>query len=195
MKLTFQIEYYTQWGEEVRVLFADGQSFPLQTQDGHIWRGDLTFNPLQIAAEIAYRYAIYRGDTCIRKEWAGVKRRLMVNLGYTHFILHDGWRDRPEDAYLYSSAFSGEGELMRIAVLPEYRGRGYSRKLMERLEESARAAGAQELTLEVRESNEAALHLYKSCGFRVEAVRKDYYRNPKENALILWKRGFLGIPT
>ena len=54
---------------------------------------------------------------------------------------------------------------------------------------------AQELTLEVRESNEAALHLYKSCGFRVEAVRKDYYRNPKENALILWKRGFLGIPT
>lgn len=111
MKLTFQIEYYTQWGEEVRVLFADGQSFPLQTQDGHVWRGDLAFNPLQIAAEIAYRYAIYRGDTCIRKEWAGVKRRLMVNLGYTHFILHDGWRDRPEDAYLYSSAFSGEGEL------------------------------------------------------------------------------------
>ena len=98
-------------------------------------------------------------------------------------------------AYANFRFLSGEGELMRIAVLPEYRGRGYSRKLMERLEESARAAGAQELTLEVRESNEAALHLYKSCGFRVEAVRKDYYRNPKENALILWKRGFLGIPT
>ena len=103
--------------------------------------------------------------------------------------------DREAEAHGGDDGHELHPELMRIAVLPEYRGRGYSRKLMERLEESARAAGAQELTLEVRESNEAALHLYKSCGFRVEAVRKDYYRNPKENALILWKRGFLGIPT
>ena len=98
-------------------------------------------------------------------------------------------------AYANFRFFSGEGELMRIAVLPEFRGRGYSRKLMERLEKSSLERGVPELTLEVRAGNGAAIRLYKSCGFQTEAVRKDYYRNPREDALILWRRGFLGIPT
>ena len=44
------------------------------------------------------------------------------------------------------------------------------------------------LTLEVRAGNEAARNLYKSCGFREEAVRKKYYRHPVEDAIIMWKR-------
>lgn len=90
---------------------------------------------------------------------------------------------------------AGEGELMRIAVLPEYRGRGYSRRLMERLEISARERKIAEMTLEVRAGNETAINLYRSFGFQAEAVRRGYYRNPTEDAVIMWRRGLLGIPT
>ena len=81
---------------------------------------------------------------------------------------------------------AGEGELMRIAVHPELRGRGLSRKLMDRLSETAREQGVKAVTLEVRTSNRAAIELYKSYGFMEEAVRKNYYENPVEDALIMW---------
>ena len=61
---------------------------------------------------------------------------------------------------------AGEGELMRIAVLPEYRGCGESKKLMDRLEISAKEKEAPDLTLEVRAGNTPAINLYKSYGFR-----------------------------
>lgn len=88
--------------------------------------------------------------------------------------------------YCNLRVIAGEGELMRIAVHPELRGRGLSRKLMDRLEETAREKGAEALTLEVRKSNRTAIELYKSYGFREEAVRKNYYENPAEDALIMW---------
>lgn len=67
---------------------------------------------------------------------------------------------------------AGEGELMRIAVLPEHRGCGESKKLMDRLEISAKEKEAPDLTLEVRAGNTPAINLYKSYGFQAEAVRK-----------------------
>ena len=81
---------------------------------------------------------------------------------------------------------AGEGELMRIAVHPELRGKGLSRKLMDRLAETAREQEIKAVTLEVRTSNRAAIELYKSYGFREKAVRKNYYENPVEDALIMW---------
>lgn len=84
---------------------------------------------------------------------------------------------------------AGEGELMRIAVFPEFRGRGLGRKLMERLDISAREQGAAELTLEVRAGNLAARGLYEAFGFQAEAVRKAYYRDPVEDAVIMWRHG------
>ena len=83
---------------------------------------------------------------------------------------------------------AGEGELMRIAVEPSLRGRGFGRKLMEVLTETARKKGVEEITLEVRVSNATAVALYKSFGFRIEAVRKRYYTNPVEDAFIMWRR-------
>lgn len=83
---------------------------------------------------------------------------------------------------------AGEGELLRIAILPEYRGRGLSKKLMDSMVGYSRKKGAKALSLEVRRSNEKARNLYESYGFLVESVRKDYYRNPTEDALIMWNR-------
>lgn len=110
MKVSFQIAYRTQWGEEVRVVLSDEQQLPLHTHDGERWSGCLTLDPLHAPSEITYRYIICRDDVCVRKEWNGVRRRLTMNQAYAHIILHDAWRDRPEDACFYSSAFSGKGE-------------------------------------------------------------------------------------
>ena len=83
---------------------------------------------------------------------------------------------------------AGEAELMRIAVHPDLRGRGYARILMDTLVRSAREQGASVITLEVRNSNQAARNLYKSYGFVEEAVRKSYYTEPVEDAVIMGLR-------
>ena len=90
--------------------------------------------------------------------------------------------------YINYRFLAGEGELMRIAVRKEDRGQGYSRKLMEQMVRSAVGKQIFDLTLEVRAGNVPAIGLYKSYGFRKEAVRKNYYRNPEEDAFIMWRR-------
>jgi len=97
--------------------------------------------------------------------------------------------------YINYRFIAGEGELMRIAVLPEQRGHGYSRKLMDVMMNAAAQNQITDLTLEVRAGNEPAIGLYKAYGFVEEAVRKNYYHNPTEDALIMWLRGLPSIPT
>ena len=97
--------------------------------------------------------------------------------------------------YINYRFIAGEGELMRIAVLPEFRGLGYSRKLMDVMVEAASKNQITDLTLEVRAGNEAAIGLYKAYGFVEEAIRKGYYHNPTEDARIMWLRGIPVIPT
>lgn len=75
-----------------------------------------------------------------------------------------------------------------VAVAPERRREGLGAELMRGVLESARDEGAIRATLEVRRSNEAARALYERLGFAVEAIRPDYYTNPREDALILWLR-------
>lgn len=90
--------------------------------------------------------------------------------------------------YCNLRVIAGEGELMRIAVHPDLRGRGYARILMDTLVRSARERGVSVITLEVRNSNQSARNLYKSYGFVEEAVRKGYYTEPVEDAIIMGLR-------
>ncbi len=84
---------------------------------------------------------------------------------------------------------AGEGEIQRIAVLPEKRRMGVGRKLMEAMVGHVRRNQIHAVSLEVRESNFAARKLYKSFGFAEEAMRKGYYHNPAEDAVVMWRRG------
>ncbi len=90
--------------------------------------------------------------------------------------------------YIDFRAVAGEGELMRIAVLPEFRRYGIAGQLMRQMISAADAMGISDITLEVRESNTAARSLYAQFGFAGEAVRRNYYDNPQENAVIEWRR-------
>lgn len=133
-------------------------------------------------------------QTCFSDAWSEKLLSEMLESEWDEaWVLAD--HDKTVAGYANFRFLAGEGELMRIAVLPEYRGCGESRKLMDRLEISAKEKEAPDLTLEVRAGNEPAINLYKAYGFREEAVRKHYYQNPVEDALIMWRHPVPSIPT
>ena len=78
----------------------------------------------------------------------------------------------------------GEADIIRVAVLPEYRRKGIAEKL---LLKSFEVNETNEIFLDVRESNAPAIKLYQSLGFVDTGVRKDYYSNPTENAILMKK--------
>ena len=115
-------------------------------------------------------------QTCFSESWSenllrsGLDNRLDSYLVYEELGTVLG--------YCVLRTLADEGEIQRIAVDPAFRRQGIARKLMESMAAVARMKGAREVALEVRESNVSARKLYESYGFRQEAVRRDYYRNP-----------------
>ena len=81
-----------------------------------------------------------------------------------------------------------EGEITNVAVCAQYRNRGYAKELLKYMFGEATKDGVVDYTLEVRESNVAAIRLYEQLGFKTEGIRKNFYDFPKENAFIMWKR-------
>ncbi len=90
--------------------------------------------------------------------------------------------------YVGCYCIAGEGEITNVAVKDTYRRMGIGGKLLEKLYEEAAALDCREFLLEVRESNEAAIGLYTRQGFVKEGIRKNFYEQPVENAVIMWKR-------
>lgn len=82
-----------------------------------------------------------------------------------------------------------EGQITNIATHPDYRRLGYGRAVVEALIKYAKNNRLDSISLEVRESNRAAIDLYSKLGFKVEGKRKDFYTKPTENALIMIWRG------
>lgn len=78
-----------------------------------------------------------------------------------------------------------DAELGDLAVARDRRRSGLGRALVEAAADEARDRGAERIFLQVRESNEAALRLYRSAGFRRIGRKRGYYRTPREDALVL----------
>jgi len=89
--------------------------------------------------------------------------------------------------YVGSQTVIDESDMMNIAVHPDCRRRGIANALITQLIEGLKKKGSRMLTLEVRTSNTSAISLYSGFGFAQVGLRKNYYRNPKEDALILRK--------
>ena len=89
--------------------------------------------------------------------------------------------------YIGSQSSIDESDVMNIAVHPDWRRQGIAEQLIEHLISQLKNRGSQALMLEVRASNAPAIALYEKLGFRQVGLRKNYYRNPKEDALILRK--------
>ena len=89
--------------------------------------------------------------------------------------------------YVGSQTVMDETDMMNLAVAPQFRRQGVGEALVNALTASLKEMGSRCLTLEVRDSNEAARALYGKLGFREIGRRRGYYRDPREDALILRK--------
>ena len=89
--------------------------------------------------------------------------------------------------YIGSQTVVGETDMMNVAVHPDFRRRGIAEALISTLIDNLKQMESHCLTLEVRASNAPAIALYEKLGFSEIGRRKNYYRNPREDALILRK--------
>jgi ribosomal-protein-alanine N-acetyltransferase len=110
----------------------------------------------------------------------------LVNSDVTRVYLLRDAEDRAI-AFCIAWIIFDELHINTLAVSPRHRRQGLATVLLQGIMKEAAEEGARRATLEVRESNTAALELYARLGFQVTARRRNYYTNPVEDALILWR--------
>ncbi len=119
---------------------------------------------------------------CFGEPWSANALRLLIGEGAVGFVCTDG------DAVV---AYGGmliavdEGQITNVAVHPDCRRRGFGRELVQALIDEANRLQLVQIALEVRASNAAAIRLYEQLGFAPAGVRKRFYRNPSEDALVM----------
>ena len=113
MKLKFNIEYQTSFGEELVLNILSGEKtsqkveqHKMTTLDGLHWSCELS-KSVKTSAFIDYYYSVQRGDEEARHEWLVEPHRLeFAAIRGIHYTIYDHWIDIPEDSYMYSSAFT-----------------------------------------------------------------------------------------
>ncbi|HBG92028.1 MAG TPA: ribosomal-protein-alanine N-acetyltransferase [Nitrospiraceae bacterium] len=90
--------------------------------------------------------------------------------------------------YICANHVADEGHILNLAVHPDFRGKGIANTLVENILEELKENACRFLYLEVRASNNAARKLYEGFGFSVVGTRKEYYTEPKEDAVIMMLR-------
>lgn len=99
-----------------------------------------------------------------------------------YFVYTDG---KETLAYLNASCVADTAELNRIAVNPLYRRKGIAGMMLNLLADYLKSSGYIRLLLEVRSQNKGAIALYKKYGFISDTVRKNYYQNPSDDAVLM----------
>ena len=122
---------------------------------------------------------------CFSDPWSetSIASELASRLSYWLVAVEDG----QVLGYIGSQSVLGESDMMNVAVHPDHRRRGIAEMLVTALSHDLKERDNVCLTLEVRASNMPAIGLYEKLGFVQVGLRKNYYRNPREDALILRK--------
>ena len=89
--------------------------------------------------------------------------------------------------YLIISRYVDAWHVMNVAVAPEHRRRKIATLLLDQLFELTAGEGRRGYTLEVRVSNDVAIRLYERAGFKPRGIRRGYYTDNREDALIMWR--------
>ena len=92
--------------------------------------------------------------------------------------------------YAFFSVIGTDSHLLNITISKNYQGRGHGKRILEQVLFQSKVLGATIVFLEVRVSNHKAIDFYKKFGFKMDAIRYNYYDgNPKEDALLMSKQG------
>lgn len=95
------------------------------------------------------------------------------------------WKEDVLAGYVILYYIMDEGEIARIAVKDCFRRQGAACRMLHTVEEFCRESGVGRLLLEVRENNIAAVSFYKKYGFKQDGIRKKFYVNPSEDAILM----------
>lgn len=123
---------------------------------------------------------------CFSVPWSvDALKEMFHTKGYCSFLAKE---ETEVIGYIGMKVVLDEADITNVAVLPAYRKKGIARKLLQQLLDEARQQGIYSIYLEVRDSNAAAITLYKHAGFKEVGKRKNYYEHPQEDArLMLWQ--------
>lgn len=122
---------------------------------------------------------------CFRDPWSEKSVASELNNPLSHWLV--AVEDDAVLGYIGSQTVLDESDMMNVAVSPAHRRKGIAEALVLALADALREKGSVKLALEVRASNAPAITLYEKLDFKPIGLRKNYYRNPKEDALILQK--------
>ena len=117
--------------------------------------------------------------------WSDTTFRDLLTLRHAIFLVAVEDVRQMVCGYVIAAVVAGEAEILNLAVASDTRGRGLGGRLLDAALGIVHERGAQDVFLEVRESNVSALALYSSRGFSALTRRVKYYRNPVEDALVL----------
>lgn len=142
-------------------------------------------NPQSLSAEVAEKLSEL-DKMCVGADgWSAdsFRSEAKKDNGYVLYVVDN------ENVIALLSGYSavGEADITSIAVHPEYRRKGLALRLIERFIEMI-PDDAESIFLEVRESNAPAIALYEKCGFERLSVRKNFYSQPRENAVVMQKK-------
>lgn len=123
---------------------------------------------------------------CFSVPWSvDALKEMFHTKGYCSFLAKE---ETEVIGYIGMKVVLDEADITNVAVFPAYRKKGIARKLLQQLLDEARQQGIYSIYLEVRDSNAAAITLYKHAGFKEVGKRKNYYEHPQEDArLMLWQ--------
>lgn len=123
---------------------------------------------------------------CFTDGWSLRVYEETLRLPYAYYYAAE--RDGEIIGTIGLSILGGDGEITNVAVLPAYRKQGIASDLLQTVLDQGHTLGTTDYTLEVRAGNTAAIALYERYGFVTEGIRKNFYSNPTEDALIMWRR-------
>ncbi len=124
-------------------------------------------------------------ECCFSDSWS--EQSLKETVSQSHVLILAGWYKERLAGYVIFYHVLDEGEIARIAVNPTLRRLGIASRLMEELIRSCSENGIRKIMLDVRESNDAAISFYKKYGFLEDGIRKHFYTNPDESAILMSK--------
>lgn len=128
-------------------------------------------------------------------------KSIQETLMQEHYLKLGAWREGNLEGYLLFSYVMDEGEIIRVAVAPEMRRIGVATALLLELERLCVEKQIAKVMLDVRAHNEAARAFYLANGFEQDGIRKNFYVDPSEDAILMSRRsgkqmaGLSAVPT
>ena len=122
-------------------------------------------------------------EACFSVPWSMENFQNIFRFGENYYLT--AWDGEEIVGFIGLMAVMGEGDITNVAVLPTHRKQGIGDRLVASMIALAKEKEISKIMLEVRASNEAAIHLYEKYGFEFLCVRKEYYQKPTEDANIM----------